>query len=514
MSRLRRFASGVISGYAALFANIAFTMASVPLALHYLSKTEFGLWALITQITGYFALIDVGMSGAVARILVDHKDDRNGGSYGTVFKTGALVFSIQGLLIALLGSAASWVLPSLMRIPSDLNPVFKILMASQCLLLGLTFCTKILGSVLWCHQRSDIVNLASAVVFGVNFAALWLGFRFGLGLYSMLLASALSMFCNSLAAWIASSHLQLFPERGCWGSLSWQAFQEVYDYARNLFLITIGTQLLTASQVVIVTRTLGLDAAAVWAVATKIFTLAQQVVFRICDLSVAALVEMFVRHETSLLERRFRQLMLFSASLSIVVGGTVAFANGSFLAIWTRGRIAWGFENDLLMALLLVLYAVVRCHTALMDVTKELRGLKYVSLAEGLCFVPSAILLSQRFGFAGVIGAAAILNIMLLGTYGVGRTVKYFKIRTRTVVFVWLGPAVQMMSIFLPLAVLIWWSTTSLPPWARLTLCGGVTGTIGLVLLVFVGVTRDMRDELFTRLRLFTNRNTSPLGGV
>lgn len=76
MSRLKKFTHSLLSGYVALGANIFYTLASVPLVLHYLGKAEFGLWALVLQLSGYIALVDLGMAGSVSRILIDHKDDR------------------------------------------------------------------------------------------------------------------------------------------------------------------------------------------------------------------------------------------------------------------------------------------------------------------------------------------------------------------------------------------------------------------------------------------------------
>ena len=61
MSRIKRFAHSLVSGYVFLGANALYTLASVPLALHYLSKPEFGLWAVATQIAGYLMLIDFGL---------------------------------------------------------------------------------------------------------------------------------------------------------------------------------------------------------------------------------------------------------------------------------------------------------------------------------------------------------------------------------------------------------------------------------------------------------------------
>lgn len=52
MSRIKNLVSGVSSGYLAMAANIVYTMGSIPVALHYLSKEEFGLWALVTQLAG------------------------------------------------------------------------------------------------------------------------------------------------------------------------------------------------------------------------------------------------------------------------------------------------------------------------------------------------------------------------------------------------------------------------------------------------------------------------------
>src|SRR5437016_387660 len=104
MSRFKRFAHSLASGYLVLGVTILQTLALVPVALHYLSAAEFGLWALAMQIAGYLLLIDLGMSGSISRILIDHKDHPADGVYGSIIKTGALVLVVQGAIIALAGT--------------------------------------------------------------------------------------------------------------------------------------------------------------------------------------------------------------------------------------------------------------------------------------------------------------------------------------------------------------------------------------------------------------------------
>ena len=97
MGRLHRLFHSLASGYAVLLANIVFSLAQVPLALSYLTKAEFGLWALAFQLGNYLQLVDFGMSMSVSRLLIDHKHERNAGTYGSTIQTGFLVLSFRAL---------------------------------------------------------------------------------------------------------------------------------------------------------------------------------------------------------------------------------------------------------------------------------------------------------------------------------------------------------------------------------------------------------------------------------
>src|SRR5262249_32254494 len=101
--RLRRFLYATVSGYTHLVANVLYVLASVPLALHFLQKREFGLWAVVTQLGGYLQLVDIGMSASLSRHLVDHKDNRHTGEYGGIIRTGGLVLLSQGFFVLLGG---------------------------------------------------------------------------------------------------------------------------------------------------------------------------------------------------------------------------------------------------------------------------------------------------------------------------------------------------------------------------------------------------------------------------
>jgi O-antigen/teichoic acid export membrane protein len=160
----------VASGYAVLIATAVYALASVPLALHYLSKEEFGLWGLMASISSYLSLIDLGMSGSVARLLIDYKDDRQGGTYGSLIKTGWLVLIIQGVVIFVVGWFLAPLLSTLLKIPDGLESPFILMMRWQSTILALNFVLRLFSHLLHSHQRLDILNYIQigslAIAFG------------------------------------------------------------------------------------------------------------------------------------------------------------------------------------------------------------------------------------------------------------------------------------------------------------------------------------------------------------
>src|SRR5213594_3948247 len=244
MSRLKRY---------------TLTFASVPLAFQYLSKAEFGLWALCSQIAGYLALIDFGMAGAQSRILVDYKDETTGTNYGSTILTALLVGAVQGLVLLAGGAVVLWLLGPMPGVPADLGRQFRWLMFSQCALVAAGFLTRIVGNLLWAHQRSDVGNVILLFQFVVNYAVMWAAFANGAGVFSLLwglLASTVVALVFSIAA---CARLKFFPSRSRWGRPTWQRFKELFAFGKDVFVFTLGSQMVNTSQTILISPLMGLE---------------------------------------------------------------------------------------------------------------------------------------------------------------------------------------------------------------------------------------------------------------
>lgn len=501
MSRFKRFANSLLSGYALILANILYTLASVPLALHFLSQEEFGLWALVTQVCNFNQIvIDLGMSGAIARILIDHKDDESSTTYGAVILTGTLVLLLQGLLIAVIGGLISYWLPQWMEVPVTHWREFRMLVIGQCVLLAVSFVLRIFTFILHAHQRFDVGNYSQIICFLLGFIAQWVSFKAGLGLYSLLVSGLVSTLVVGVSGWWQARRLQLLPRPGRWGHPNWRTFKELFFYGTDMFLVSIGLQLITASQAPVITRTLGLEAVAIWSIATKLFMLSQQLVYRLLDFSLAAFSEMMVRGEKARLQARFRDLVILSGSASAAIGVTMALCNRAFLSLWTHNRISWPIENDILMACSLVVYAATRCHIGLACITKTVGAMKYIYFAEGLLFVGLGLVLAPRLGLTGVILGGILTNLLLSGGYGIRRSTGYFNLSAREILFEWLRPPALVFLCLGVVAVGVWYVTRTLPPLTQLLVCAAILGIIAAICFWRLGLSEGLRQEGLSRL--------------
>lgn len=499
MSRFRRTAHGVASAYASLAAATVYALASIPLAFHYLTREQFGLWALMSTIGGYLSLVDFGMSGSVARILIDHKDDRQSGTYGSFIKTGALVTGAQGALIFLLGFAIAPLLADLMKINPGLRMDFIALLRWQVAGLGMVFAMRIFAHILTAHQRMDIPNYATMGGMIVNFGLQWWFFHAGQGVFSLVWGYIGGVFFNSGVSFIACCVLPVLPAKGAWGRATWNYFHELFAYGKDLFLVAVGTQLVMASQTMIITRELGLDVAGIWAVGTRAFNMLFQLISRIVSVSMPALSEMIVRGERGILAGRFKDVVVVSASVAGFAAVGLAACNQPFVQILSHGQISWASHYDILLGIWMMLLSIMGCHNNLVLATKDVGMMRYIYFIEGSVFVVAAWFTSQFGGLAAVIGSSIACTSCFSFGYGIMRSSRYFQVPVRELLLGWLSPMYRVVCFTAPVALITWIATQSLDTYPRFAVRAAICGTVGLVVLVFQGLPAPLRSELLAR---------------
>ena len=496
VNRTRRFASGVTSAYVAILVNIFYTFFSVRLALHYLGKEQFGLWALALQISGYMSLLEIGMSSAISRFLADHKDEVNGGEYGSLLLTGGIVFTIQGTIIAIAGIAFSFIAPKLFHIPTAMASDFRWVLVIITSLAGFSIATRSLGGPLWAFQRMDISNLFAIMTLIVSLGTLWCGFNFGLGIYSLAFASIPTAILSPVIICIFCSRNGYYPARGFWGRPRCGLFKKLFSFGKDALLMSLGSQLVNATQIMILSRMAGLDAAATFSVGTKIYTMGLQFVGKILESSAPALTEIFVRGDRAKFNERFWNVVSVTAFLATIGATGLIMGNHLLVSIWTSGVIHWSLVADLILAGLLIATSLSRCFVGIFGIVGNLGPVRFIYLLEGGLFILLAIPSVRHYGMNGVLAASLLAHLAVTMLISV-RVASAWLDSTKLLLHLTFG-VIGIVLVVIGVSVLI--NLLHLSLWTEIT--------SSLLLMVLVSATswvvilpQQIREDIFLKIK-------------
>jgi O-antigen/teichoic acid export membrane protein len=500
VTRLRQFSQGLGSSWLATLATVIYSILSVPIALRYLTTEEFGLFVLLLQVAGYFTLVEVGMSAATARILVDHKDDPNTLNYGSIIVTGFMVFSVQAVLILLVGFFGAPMVVGIIGVPAHLTEVATFLLRWLSVTSALNMVFRIYGSVLYANKRLDLIHAFMGGNIIVSLLLLFIILATGAGLTGLVWLFLAQCFLAAALSIFACHKLHLLPRSGNWGKPSWTRFCELFGFGKDIFLVNVGNQVLEASQLIIVTRTMGLTAAAAWSVSTKLFTLVYQLVTKIEGTAIVFFAEMMVRGEKDKLATRFRQVYQLTAAIAVVSLTIVVTINKPFVSVWANPTLAWSLPLSGLFAVAVALNALTRCSGDLIIHTKKIGAFRYVYFLEAVIFVLSSLWLSAHFGFYGILGASIVCLLLFRATYTTWRMARYFNIPAITFCWTWLKRPIFAGIILLPFVISSPWLASSVPnPWGKLLSALAWIGLPAAIVFLFVALSRDVRKEFSQR---------------
>ncbi len=504
MSRFQQFVQGVGSSWLATLATVLYSLLSVPIALRYLTTEEFGLFVLLLQVAGYFTLVEIGMSAATARILIDYKDRPNDGGYGSVILTGAYVFFTQALIIVTVGLlAAPWIVGAI-GVPDAFSDVATMLLRCLAVTSALSLSFRIYGSVLYANKRLDLINafMGSNMLLGLVILA-WI-LAAGGGLAGLVWLFAAQTIVPIFLSFFACHKLGFLPHKGSWGKPSIEKFRQLFRFGKDMFLVNVGIQVLEASQLIIVTRTMGLTAAAIWSVSTKLFSLVYQLITKIEGTAIVFFAEMMVRGESQRLSARFRQIYQLTAGVAVLALVGVVAINQPFISIWANSSLAWSVQLSGLMAVLVFLNVLTRCGADLIIHSKEIAAFRYVYFAEAAAFVLLSLLLTRVFGFYGILIASLLCLLLFRATYITWRIANYFHQPMNVFWWTWIRRPLGAALLLIPFSVTTEAFTSMVGiPWLQLAIASLWVGIPSLITLVIFIFPRDISTEIAFRWRTF-----------
>jgi O-antigen/teichoic acid export membrane protein len=432
--------------------------------------------------------------------LIERKEDPQRGSYGGLIQTGFWVNITQSGLVLLAGLVLAKPLVDLFSIPSEFQSTFLCLVRWQAFITATMVGMGLFPALLYAHQRTDLIKYSQAASLVVGLGTLWLALYCQSSVASILWANAAAMACVVGVQGLCCLRLKLFPQPSEWGRPSWLEFKGLFSYGKDVFVTQIGSVLLMAAQPIVVSRSLGLEAVALWAIGTKAFFLLCSLMWQAFDISTPAFSEMLVRGEMNRLRKRYTDLLIVTIALAGVGAVFYAACNSAFVMLWTQGRFSWPAQCGVLLGFWMIISALIHSSAGFIILTKQIGAMRYIFLIEGVVFFGIASLVTHAGGLVAMIMVSLLCSLSFSGGYCLWRINLFFGFRPLELALSWLRPLGNIFAVLVPVSLGGWWLTSMRPSLGWLVLSAGIICTLGGYLFLRLGVPRELRIEMIQLL--------------
>lgn len=397
----RRFGANAFMNYAADVVLALSALVVTPLILAHLGDAAFGVWALAGSVILYLELFELGFGLATIKLVAEDAD-RNPTAVVRTINTNLAVLSGFGALALGTGLVVALLAPGLFSVPESLREETVVVFSVLAFSLAASVPLDVFGSALAGYQRYDLLsgsNILGAVLVGVASVSVLVA---GGGLVALAVSNAVVMLGLHGVRW--SVLKRILPELRLSPRLV-EGRQRIAKTARlsGWFLLRdLAEVMVRRVDLVVVGALLGVEKAAVYAIAAKLAQLGRK--------SISPLAKLYLPFASEVSETgdrtRLKPLLIDGTRAAMLVGVPVTLVL-SLLALPAVG--AWvgpGYAEAAAVLVFLAaaegLFSVTQTAWHILAGAGRVRLAATVNSVEALVNLVASLALVKPLGPAGV----------------------------------------------------------------------------------------------------------------
>jgi O-antigen/teichoic acid export membrane protein len=401
------------TSYLQMAGSMASSLIIVRVATGYLSKDEFGLWSFIFGSIGYLMLVDFGISYAIGRLFVDPVAANDNRALSEWLYLTSVILVLQGALIAVIGLAVKVPVLAWFSLPENLISEAGSLWVWCLALQGVALPLRVFPALIYAQNRVYWVNLVLVLNAWVNLGCFWLFLKHGFGVMSYAYAGAIALAFTTLG----HALIVFLPKDRI--RLSFVAFpfhhlNELFKFSSAIFVVNIAKQVSGASQVLVLTKLLGLDSAAMYNVTVRLPQMAMLLLLKPYEAFSPRWISAWCTGDAQRVRSEF--MLMFRLTILAVGCGCVGamLVNPGFVRWWTKPEFFVGNLFNVWLSVSLVATMVQQCLSFVFNMTKRMGAYTAVLLAGAVVEIGLSIFLVKRFGLPGLPVSTLVTSLLFV----------------------------------------------------------------------------------------------------
>jgi len=241
-------------------ANMAVMFFLSPFIVNTLGKTEYGVWTLMTLLTGYLGIFDLGVRVSTGRHIALYLGRADHDSVDGTIRTGLGIYSLMGLVILCVAIGLGFAFPSIFpSSPPAYHGVVRILLPLMALNLVLSAYGAVFACVLTAHDRFDLATVLALAVLGLRTAGTVIALKYGYGIVGLAVVLIMGNIAGLAGAWLVARKVYLRLKT--WPFMfSGVRVRELYGYGIWAFIGALSSKLVGQTDLVVVGALIGVSA--------------------------------------------------------------------------------------------------------------------------------------------------------------------------------------------------------------------------------------------------------------
>lgn len=431
-ARSVRVLRNVVTNYLRLLLAAAIGIVLTPFMVRHLGDRDYGLWAAVFSLTGYFGLFDQGIRPSLVRYVSrDHAAGDAEGLAGTI-NSALVLYAGVGVLTLLAAAVVAYEAHAWLRVDHALLDVAPKLVLILGATLALGFPLGVFGAVLSGLQRYDIAN-AIGMAIGVLRLAVFTGVLAAGGdllalAWAQLVVNLLGHVASAVAARRLLPHVALGPRwvrRG--------AMRRIASYGGWAFVGALASNIAYQTDSIVITFFLGVSQVTPFAICSGLVENARSLVYGATFVLAPTASELDTLGEG----RKLRAMLVAGSRYSVLVSWPVLIGLVIFGSNLLRTWVGPKYAPDALLLAVLTLPTMVAlpqstAGSVLFGISRH-RGVVLIAMLSALVNLGLSVwwahspgLMRQLFGDTvppGLVGVAMGTALPLLLLSGIGTAV-------------------------------------------------------------------------------------------
>jgi O-antigen/teichoic acid export membrane protein len=434
-SRSANARKNILASFLIKGCNIAIGLVLVPLTIHYVNPTQYGIWLTLSSIIGWLGFFDIGLGNGLrnkfAEALAKGDHARAKVYVSTTYAILTIIIAATLLVFFCINPFLNWA--RILNAPTEMTRELSMLAIIVFSSFALRFVLQLITTILTADQkpaRASLFNLFGSifslvVIFILTKTTtgnlLYLGL--GLAFTPVLVFSASSI-------WFYSGEYKKYSPS--FKHVDFHLSRDLMGLGVKFFVIQIAAIVLYETANIIISQLFGPAEVTPYNIAYKYFGIISMVFSIIMTPFWSAFTEAWHKKDMVWIQTTMKRLNLLSViSIGIIV---LMLAVSSFaFRIWVGKEVTVPISISIVLAAYFIIYVRNMIYIYFLNGIGKVKLQLYSSVAGMIINIPLAIFLGRKWGVAGVVLSSVILN----GINTIWTVIQYKKIINNKATGLW-----------------------------------------------------------------------------